>query len=166
MNSQNIGPWIVMKFGGTSVSTAQCWSTICEQARVNLAGGKRVMIVVSALSGTTNLLTRLTEGPAREESDEIVSEMRENHQQLCCALGLTPSTACEQYWSDLHDLLPHPGSTLMGAEKALLLAHGELLSSQIGFEVLMAAQLDPVWQDARNLLQAEPGSGSDALAVR
>lgn len=166
MKSQNDGPWIVMKFGGTSVSTAQCWSTICEQARVNLAGGKRVMIVVSALSGTTNLLTRLTEGPAREESDEIVSELRENHQQLRCALGLTPSTACEQYWNDLHDLLPHPGSTLMGAEKALLLAHGELLSSQIGYEVLTAAQLDPVWQDARNLLQAEPGSGSDALAAR
>ena len=166
MNSQNIGPWIVMKFGGTSVSTAQCWSTICEQARVNLAGGKRVMIVVSALSGTTNLLTRLTKGPTREESDGIVLELREKHQQLYRALGLTPSTACEHYWNDLRDLLPHPGSTLTRAEKALLLAHGELLSSQIGFEVLTAAQLDPVWQDARNLLQAEPGSGSDALAVR
>ena len=111
MNSQNDGPWIVMKFGGTSVGTAQCWSTICEQARVNLAGGKKVMIVVSALPGTTNLLTRLTEGPAREESDGIVSELREKHQQLYGALGLTPSTACEQHWNDLRDSLPDPGTT-------------------------------------------------------
>ena len=166
MNIQNDRPWIVMKFGGTSVSSAECWSTICEQARLNLAGGKRVMIVVSALSGTTNLLTRLTEGCGTEESGGIMSQLREKHLQLYDALGLKPSTGFENTWSGLQELLPVPGSALKPEQRALLLAQGELLSSLVGSEVLTAAQLAPVWQDARNLLEIEAESGSDMLAAR
>ncbi len=166
MNMQNDSPWIVMKFGGTSVSSADCWSTICEQARLNLAGGKRVMVVVSALSGTTNLLTRLTEGPGTGEFDRIMSELREKHLQLYDALGLAPSTGFENSWNGMREVLPVPGSELKPAQKALLLAQGELLSSLIGSEVLTAAQLAPVWQDARNLLEIEHGSDSDVLAAR
>ena len=32
--------WVVMKFGGTSVSSADCWSTICDQAKRHLDEGK------------------------------------------------------------------------------------------------------------------------------
>jgi aspartokinase len=28
--------WAVMKFGGTSVASVACWSTICDQAREHL----------------------------------------------------------------------------------------------------------------------------------
>ena len=115
VNIQNDSPWIVMKFGGTSVSSAQCWTTICDQARLNLADGKRVMVVVSALSGTTNLLTRLTEGPGMEESGGIMSELRENHLQLYAALGLIPSAGFENHWDGLRDLLPAPGSVIATA---------------------------------------------------
>ncbi len=166
MNTQNGSPWMVMKFGGTSVSSTECWSTICEQASRNLTDGKRVMVVVSALSGATNLLTRLTEGPAAVEIDGIMSELREKHWQLYDALGLTPSKSFEDRWNDLNGLLPQPDSLLKPAQRALLLAHGELLSSQIGSEVLTAAQLAPVWQDARQLLEVEQGSASDLLAAR
>ena len=34
--------WVVMKFGGTSVSSADCWKTIGEQAKRNIEAGKRV----------------------------------------------------------------------------------------------------------------------------
>ncbi len=51
MSEQNGQNWVVMKFGGTSVSSVDCWSTICAQAGSKLSAGKRVMIVVSALSG-------------------------------------------------------------------------------------------------------------------
>jgi diaminopimelate decarboxylase/aspartate kinase len=66
----------------------------------------------------------------------------------------------------MREVLPVPGSELKPAQKALLLAQGELLSSLIGSEVLTAAQLAPVWQDARNLLEIEHGSDSDVLAAR
>ncbi len=166
MNIQNDRPWIVMKFGGTSVSSASCWSTICDQLRKHLAGGRRVMVVVSALSGTTNLLTRLAQSPDSDECDRIVSELGQKHQELYAQLGLKPSADFELHWTALKALVPTPGNDLRPDQKALLLSQGELLSSSIGSDTLAAAQLDPVWQDARDLLEVMPGPGSDHFAGR
>ncbi|MCJ7815350.1 MAG: bifunctional aspartate kinase/diaminopimelate decarboxylase, partial [Xanthomonadales bacterium] len=58
------------------------------------------------------------------------------------------------------EIPPAPG------QRALLLAHGELLSSSIGCEVLAAAGLEPHWQDARTLLQVTPESIAEVLAAR
>src|SRR3954465_1366826 len=52
-------PWIVMKFGGTSVATAARWRNILELAASRRAEGARVLIVVSALSGITDGLKQL-----------------------------------------------------------------------------------------------------------
>lgn len=71
MTKQQARSWVVMKFGGTSVSSVDCWKTICEQARGNIGAGHRVLIVVSALSDVTNLLTRLAEVPVAEEKKVI-----------------------------------------------------------------------------------------------
>ena len=62
MQMQQARRWVVMKFGGTSVSSVDCWETICGQARISVEAGKPVLIVVSALSGVTNLLTSLLQG--------------------------------------------------------------------------------------------------------
>ena len=59
MQQEQARQWVVMKFGGTSVSSVRCWKTICGQAKKNVQDGKPVLIVVSALSGVTNLLTSL-----------------------------------------------------------------------------------------------------------
>jgi diaminopimelate decarboxylase/aspartate kinase len=166
MNTQNSAPWVVMKFGGSSVSSAECWPTICDQARQHLLEGRRVMIVVSALSGTTDLLTRLSESPGKQDSDRLLLELKEKHLQLHDALALTPSSDFVKCWEELRELLPDSSSALMPAEKAMLLAHGELLSSIMACAALTTAELDPVWQDARKLLQVDPSSGSDVLASR
>ena len=49
-------PWIVLKFGGTSVSTLANWHNIAHVVRKRLADGDRVLIVHSALSGITDRL--------------------------------------------------------------------------------------------------------------
>ena len=43
--------WVVMKFGGTSVSSGACWETIAELVRNRLADGLKPVIVHSALQG-------------------------------------------------------------------------------------------------------------------
>ncbi|RBF88530.1 hypothetical protein BRM95_09100, partial [Xanthomonas oryzae pv. oryzae] len=57
--------WIVLKFGGTSVSRRHRWDTIGKLAskRASETGG-RVLVVVSALSGVTNALTAIADGAA------------------------------------------------------------------------------------------------------
>ena len=54
-------PWVVAKFGGTSVSTRPRWETIARIAAAHRARGRNVLIVVSALSGITDLLKRIAE---------------------------------------------------------------------------------------------------------
>lgn len=166
MSEAGTRQWVVMKFGGTSVSSVDCWETICAQAGKNIDAGKQVLIVVSALSGVTNLLTRLSEAPPAEERMSLLADIESRHLQLIEALGQEPSTAFEEHWQKLNGLLQHGGSGFSPAQRALILAHGELLSSTIGYQVLIAAGLTPAWQDARNLLEAAPDSGGEVLSAR
>ena len=48
--------WIVLKFGGTSVSSLNNWRNIAKVAAARAAGGARVLIVHSAVTGITDRL--------------------------------------------------------------------------------------------------------------
>ena len=166
MSGRTAHHWIVMKFGGTSVSSADCWYTIAEQARQYLGEGKRVLIVVSALSGVTTLLSRLGQGVHSQERGEILDELDAKHRNLLDSLGLQPSPEFTRHWDSLLNLVSSTRAALTPMEQAVLLAHGELLSSTIGGEVLARSRLDVVWQDARNLLEVTAESATEVLAAR
>lgn len=51
-------PWVVLKFGGTSVSTSDRWNIIIEQVNRVLNEKLRPWIVISAISQVTNLLQK------------------------------------------------------------------------------------------------------------
>ena len=53
-------PWVVLKFGGTSVSSRARWDTISQLVMKRKSEGFRVLVVVSAVSGITNQLVALT----------------------------------------------------------------------------------------------------------
>jgi diaminopimelate decarboxylase/aspartate kinase len=90
------GQWIVMKFGGTSVSSIACWGTICEQVRRHLDEGKQVLVVVSALSGVTNLLSRLADGV---NASEKVAIWKKNSALTCWRMAsCCPAVLAEKYW--------------------------------------------------------------------
>jgi len=50
-------PWVVLKYGGTSVASPKTWEVILERVR-ELLPRNRVWIVVSALSQVTNRLLK------------------------------------------------------------------------------------------------------------
>lgn len=166
MNNSEHRQWVVMKFGGTSVSSATCWKTICAQAASRVEQGKPVLIVVSALSGITNLLTRLADGAGPEEHGAIRAELKSRHKDLLKSVPLQASSRFETHWNNLERLLAAITSQLSPRQKADLMSHGELLSSSIGESVLAAAGLNPAWQDARTLLQTSPGCSGDFISAR
>jgi diaminopimelate decarboxylase/aspartate kinase len=165
MQQEASGQWIVMKFGGTSVSSVACWETICAQARRHLDSGKRVLVVVSALSGVTNLLSRVADGVDSDEKAAVAAELEQRHVGLLEELALGRSAEFDRHWNSLLAAFARGGSKLDDAQRAHLLAHGELLSSSIGREALAASGLAVVWQDARQMLQALAGH-DDLLAAR
>jgi diaminopimelate decarboxylase/aspartate kinase len=52
-------PWVVLKFGGTSVSSASNWHNIAGVLRQRIDEGLRPAVVHSALSGITDRLESL-----------------------------------------------------------------------------------------------------------
>lgn len=166
MQNHTAREWAVMKFGGTSVSSVACWGTICDQARKHAQEGRAVLVVVSALSGMTNLLIRLSEGVSSSEKEEFRQEISARHEELFVRLGLEPSAEFRAHHDRLMELVDAAGEKMPDEQRALLLAHGELLSSTLGCQVLNASGLKACWQDARAILSATADTESELLSVR
>jgi diaminopimelate decarboxylase/aspartate kinase len=159
-------PWVVAKFGGTSVATRARWEAIQRIAAAHRARGRRVLIVVSALSGVTDLLkaiaeTRGDEARCREAQVGIV----ERHHALHRALELPTRNALDGWLARLDQLIADPrrGSGALDWQ-AEVFALGELMSSTLGAAFLTARGLPTRWLDARDYLRAVPLANQGAWA--
>ncbi|MBN8741160.1 MAG: diaminopimelate decarboxylase [Lysobacterales bacterium 69-70] len=149
--------WVVVKFGGTSVSTRPRWDTICRIARDWHARGKRVLIVVSALSGITDKLKAIAEaGGDRPRRESLRAEIVARHEAMFAELGLTERGPL-QYWLDRLGALAVDARAETGELpwQAETLALGEQLSSTLGQAYLTAQGLATRWLDAREYLLAQ-----------
>ena len=165
---QRNGPsrWVVMKFGGTSVASAAGWATIANEARRHREAGRRVLVVVSALAGVTNLLNRLADGVAAEEKSALAAELAKRHSEIHAALGIEPSPIFRAHLDRLAALLDAAQGRLPDDRRAELLAHGELLSSSLGQQALAGAGLQAAWQDARDMLSTAGETHREPLSAR
>ncbi|MCE4281092.1 bifunctional aspartate kinase/diaminopimelate decarboxylase, partial [Xanthomonas hortorum pv. vitians] len=148
--------WIVLKFGGTSVSRRHRWDTIGTLAskRANETGG-RVLVVVSALSGVTNELTAIADGAA--DSAQRVAALEQRHREFLAELELDADAVLGERLAALHALLGDARAATRTLDwQAEVLGQGELLSSTIGAAYLHANGLDMGWLDARQWLSALP----------
>lgn len=170
-DTHSVGPaWVVLKFGGTSVSRRHRWDTIGRLAKKRMEEGDaraattRVLVVVSALSGVTNELTAIADG---RDIDARIETLVERHRAFCAELDLDPDAVLGERLAILHAL----GSDARAAARALdwqadVLAQGELLSSTLGAAYLRAQGLDFGWCDARDWLSAVSLPNASAWAQR
>jgi diaminopimelate decarboxylase/aspartate kinase len=148
--------WLVLKFGGTSVSKRGRWDNIGKlaagRAQDNAA---RVLVVVSALSGVTNELTAIADGAA--DSAARVAKLEARHREFLAELALDADAVLGARLAALHGLLSDPRAATRTLDwQADVLGQGELLSSTIGAAYLHAQGLDIGWMDARDWLHALP----------
>lgn len=149
----------VAKFGGTSMADADAMRR-CASI-VNTDTDKRV-IVVSATSGTTNLLTEFATHISVEERMVIAEQIREKHIEICENLEYAERAKIEI--TPLLDEL-----TALASRKQIItpmlrdqiLSYGELLSSKIFTEVLREQQNLPAeWADSREVIKTDSLFGS------
>ncbi len=164
-------PWIVLKYGGTSVASKATWAHIASHARA-LSATHRVWIVISALSGVTNLLlAALDEALAGvdPEAGTAFPSIVSKHERLAGELGLS-GAPLEELRTCIHEL----GVLLKGVAfvreaspslRARVLSFGELASTWIGLGALKNADLDAVRVDARRLLRSEMPVGTPEETV-
>ena len=158
--------WVVLKFGGTSVSRRHRWDTIGQIASTRMREeGARVLVVVSALSGVTNELQAIADGAT--DRDARIEALVERHRAFCAELGLDPAQMLGERLEALRSLAADPRADARPLEwQAELLAQGELLSSTLGAAYLAAQGLDCGWCDARNWLDAIALPNQSAWATR
>ena len=146
--------WIVLKFGGTSVSRRHRWNTIGKLAKQRAdEQGARVLVVVSALSGVTNELTAIADGAA--DGAERVAKLEQRHREFLAELELDADAVLGDRLAALRNLLTDPRAATRALDwQAEVLGQGELLSSTLGVAYLRAQGLDFGWVDARHWLQA------------
>ncbi|HYO12300.1 MAG TPA: bifunctional aspartate kinase/diaminopimelate decarboxylase [Thermoanaerobaculia bacterium] len=161
-----VAPWVVLKFGGTSVSAPERWGTIASLAEWRRAEGLRPCVVCSALSGISNKLDEMLALAVEDRHEPVLAEIRERHLELGAALGLE---ARDLLGGDLEELsrLALAASLLREAGprlRARVLAFGELMSTRLGAAFLSSRGLPTVWLDARSSLLAreDPRIGARA----
>ena len=105
--------WIVLKFGGTSVSRRPRWDNI---GRLMAARAReeqcRVLVVVSALSGVTNDLQALADrGHDDAAAAAAVAALCTRHRAFCGELGIG-TEAVDGHLATLEK--PHTVSRILG----------------------------------------------------
>jgi bifunctional diaminopimelate decarboxylase / aspartate kinase len=152
-------PWIVLKYGGTSVATQPRWERMAARVR-ELTPRHRVWVVVSALAGVTDDLRRAVEEALAGKSPDALDDVVLRHRELARACGLSESDLgpIEGMFGQVRQRLEgvrlsHDATPKL---RAAILATGELASSRLGEKILARHGLDPLWVDATTLLTSEP----------
>jgi bifunctional diaminopimelate decarboxylase / aspartate kinase len=155
MSEISHGPtWVVLKFGGTSVATAERWRTIAGLVERRIAEGLRPLVVCSALAGVSNRLESMLELAVAGGHEEALEEIRRRHLELGGELGLPAADLLAPELEELSRLalaaalLRDAGPPL----KARVMALGELLSTRLGAAFLNAQGIPTAWLDARTAL--------------
>jgi aspartate kinase len=162
----------VLKFGGTSVGTAE---RIRDVARlVGTRGGDPCLVVVSAMGGVTDILVGLknsSSGRKKGDAEAALDELAARHRAALdgLALSASESRACAAALDEemrrcrelslgislLEEISPRTSDAL--------LAIGELMSSRLVATALRARGTEAVWVDPREILATDATHGA-ALA--
>lgn len=151
-------PWLIMKFGGTSVAGAERWRTVAGLVRGARQRGRHVVVVVSALAGVTDQLLALAGDAGLRNA--VVDSLRSRHETLARSLGLVETDAwLEPGLAALDEALALDDSP---RRTAAVLAVGEALSSRLGVAVLTQLGMPAAWVDAREALHVVPEPDPDS----
>jgi bifunctional diaminopimelate decarboxylase / aspartate kinase len=158
--------WVVLKFGGTSVSTPSNWHNIVSVIRARIAAGLRPVVVHSALSGITDKLEALIAAAPAGRHASVLEHIEAKHRNLAAELGIVLSGQFETFIEDLRQTASRLalGGILDDAVRARIMATGELLATTLGAGFLNERGVRTVWVDARTALRAEEQTGASRKA--
>ncbi len=151
-------PRVILKFGGTSVSSPEAWLGIAKILRERQGAGERPVVVHSALSGVTDRLEELPGEALAQRHPALLRSLALRHDALAEGLGLDGSALLAADREELARLAD--GIALLGEVtpriRARILAFGERMATRIGAAWLRKVGLPVVWMDARELLTSLP----------
>jgi len=159
--------WTVHKFGGTSLADADRYRAAC-QIILSEQSGKRVAVVVSAMSGVTNALIESVNLAAAHDDSYLdkLQALENRHLETITALKLqNNSTLSETVHTDFNaikEVLRGVWITRLASERIIefVSGHGELWSAQLLHAYLESKNHRSTWLDARKTLIVEPNANT------
>lgn len=157
----------IMKFGGTSVGTPQRMNQVLELITAN---DKQKMVVLSALSGTTNSLVNISNSIAeghRKQAQQKINELEQHYKSFVESLVQTDearkkaNAIVSEHFDFLNIILKISFSEALNKD---ILAQGELLSTKLFSIFLEEKEIDHVLLPALEFMSidesGEPQIGS------
>ncbi|OGT67024.1 MAG: diaminopimelate decarboxylase [Gammaproteobacteria bacterium RIFCSPHIGHO2_12_FULL_45_9] len=152
----NSAPWIVIKFGGTSVASLARWRNIAHVVRRRQSEGFRVLVVCSAPAGVSNQLVQILDTAPTDQHHTTAQAVAQCF--LSLAEELSVSAAIIEPERQLLLQLTQ-GIALIGETsprtRARVMALGELMLTRLGYAYLQQQHIPCAWQDVRQCLIAE-----------
>lgn len=154
----------VLKFGGTSVGSAEALLRAVSIVRTEIPGGG--LVVVSALSGTTDHILqalRFASDGDLPEAKSAINTLRNNHEGVAHGLGLLPDI--EEVWAPLFrrlsGLLEGVGALCEVRPKTrdAALAIGETLSAHLATALFRSSGLKAAFAEARDVIKTDGRHG-------
>ena len=149
----------ILKFGGTSVGSAERMKAVAE---LIVADGEHKIIVLSAMSGTTNQLIQMTEyiriGNASGAVD-MLGLLEKKYRKECADLGIDYAVLKPSF-SSLRRLCLSPYSPQTDKD---VVSYGELISTQMMATYMAKAGHDVVLMPALDYMRINADGEPDLL---
>jgi diaminopimelate decarboxylase/aspartate kinase len=163
---ENSEAWVVLKFGGTSVSSAANWHSIAGVLRARMAANLRPAVVHSAMSGVTDRLESLLSAAIAGGHVAVLDQIERSHRQLASQLSIALSEQFDGFIDELKRMADAIAETREVSDRvrARVVAMGELLATSLGATFLNSQGIATAWVDARQFLRAEQRHGMNEKA--
>ena len=161
-------PIKVLKFGGTSVGSAERLRQVVEIVR-EAAETHRVVVTASALAGVTDLLVEAWDRPATSP-EQVLGALRQRHLALAADLLQPPSrtlyeVTLDRKLEDVRPLLDRVRTAPTAADRDVLIAVGERLSVPLVASLFIDSGIPSVSADAACLIRTDDRHGEANVDV-
>ena len=150
----------VFKFGGASVNSADAVRNMAHIVQKHLES-MPLVVVVSAMGKTTNLLEKLVPGATEASgTTSLRQQLEEYHRHIASAL-MPDNMDVQHKIGNLLSSLDHLCSTLPPDTEHYnynydqVVSHGELLSTTIIAEYINSLGINTLWLDARQIIKTD-----------
>lgn len=161
----------VLKFGGTSVGTVDNIKSVLEIVKSSYDRGEKPLVVLSAMSGVTNLLTQMAENAAQRKSfAEDIKLLEEKHfevvKQLIAIKYQNPVyTKLKLMLNELEEILQgvYALQELSLQSKDLIISYGERFSNYMVSKIMEQYIPESIYVDASHYMKTDSNFGNAHL---
>ncbi|MCR4765962.1 MAG: aspartate kinase [Bacteroidaceae bacterium] len=158
----------VLKFGGTSVGTAQRMKDVAKL----IIDGECKIVVLSAMSGTTNTLVEISDYLYKKNPDganEVINKLESKYERHIDELYSTPEyrqKGQEVIKSHFDEIRSYTKDLFTLYEERLILSHGELISTAMMNLYLQEQGVKSVLLNALDFMRMDKNAEPDPVYIK